>query len=108
MNLQRCEKEQTTMAAVRGGRANRETAKHAQTCQVCSEILLVNAFLRRLKLREWQLLWQSYVKRSNHEKSARATSVQTESVRRQLSRARGELAKLIRACLRPGSQEVSV
>jgi DNA-directed RNA polymerase specialized sigma24 family protein len=95
------------MAAVRGGRANREIAKHAQTCRVCSEILLVHAFLRRLKLREWQLLWQSYVKRSNHEKSARATGLQTERVRRQLSRARGELGKLIRAHLRPASHEVS-
>ncbi|HTW57404.1 MAG TPA: hypothetical protein VMD99_04715 [Terriglobales bacterium] len=107
MNLQRCEKERQTLAAIRGGKANREIAMHAQMCRVCSEILLVNAFLRRLKLREWQLLWQAYVERSDHEKIAPATSLQTESVRRQLFQARGKLAKLVRAHLRPRSQEVS-
>jgi DNA-directed RNA polymerase specialized sigma24 family protein len=67
----------------------------------------VHVFLRQLKLREWQLLWQAYVERSNRKKIAPVTGLQTESVRRQLSHARAELAKLIRAHLRPSSQEVS-
>jgi DNA-directed RNA polymerase specialized sigma24 family protein len=101
-----CDRERQTLSAIRGSKANPEVAKHAQTCQVCSEILLINAFLRRMNLRDWQLLWHAYVKGSNHAQIARAMNLRSENVRRRLSRARGKLAALIRVRFRPIGQEV--
>jgi hypothetical protein len=114
VKLLHCEWERQTLAAVCGGKAKpgsakhvtSEVAKHAQACPVCSEILLVNAFLRRLKLSDWQLLWQAYVKGSNHEQIARTMNLRSENVRRRLSLARGKLAAAIRVRFRPISQEV--
>jgi DNA-directed RNA polymerase specialized sigma24 family protein len=106
VNLTRCDKERKTMAAVCSTKANSEIAKHAQTCPVCSEILLVNAFLRRLKRREWQLLWQAYIEQSSCAKIARTTGLSTDLVGRELSHARAELTKLIRARLGPGRREI--
>jgi DNA-directed RNA polymerase specialized sigma24 family protein len=100
-----CEWERKTLAAIRSRKTNSGIAKHAQACQVCSEILLVTAFLRRLQLRDWQLLWQAYVKGSNHEQIARAMNLRTENVRRRLAPARSKLAAMIRVRFRP-SQEV--
>lgn len=45
MNKVFCEKEQQTSAAVRSRTIDRDTSLHAQTCQVCSDILLVGKFL---------------------------------------------------------------
>jgi DNA-directed RNA polymerase specialized sigma24 family protein len=101
----RCEWEQKTLAAIRSRKTNSGIAKHAQACQICSEIMLVTAFLRRLQLRDWQLLWQAYVKGSTHEQVALAMNLRTETIRRRLSLTRSKLAALIRVRFRP-SQEV--
>jgi DNA-directed RNA polymerase specialized sigma24 family protein len=113
-----CEWERQTLAAIRGSKAKpgvagkvtkrvaKEVAKHAQACQICSEILLVNAFLRRLKQHDWQLLWLAYVKGLTHEQAALAMNLRAETIRRRLSLTRSKLAALIRVRFRP-SQEVS-
>jgi len=41
-----CEREDQTVAAIRSGAIDDETASHAQRCPACSDILLVSEFLR--------------------------------------------------------------
>lgn len=76
MNKVFCEKEQQTSAAVRTGTIDRETTLHAQTCAVCSDILLVSKFLNadcaladheRTAVPDPTFIWQKAQLRANQE-----------------------------------------
>jgi len=76
MNQAFCEKERQTAAAVRSGTIDRDTALHAQTCAVCSDIWLVSKFLNedcaladqeRTAVPDPTYIWQKVRLRANKE-----------------------------------------
>lgn len=76
MNGAICEREDQTLAAVRTGTIDSETASHAQHCLTCSDILLVGEFLgdgssltqqERTTLPDAGLIWQKAQHRANDE-----------------------------------------
>jgi predicted anti-sigma-YlaC factor YlaD len=75
MNQAICEREAQTAAAVHSGTIDHEIAAHARQCPVCSDILLVNEFLRenaaldqeRTALPDAGLIWQKAQSRANQQ-----------------------------------------
>jgi hypothetical protein len=75
MNQAICEREARTTAAVRSRTIDHEIAAHAQHCAVCSDILLVNEFLRenaaldqqRTPLPDAGRIWQKAQSRANQQ-----------------------------------------